>query len=443
MMKNRINHTLILALLTFWLSNAGHSQTINTFSQADSAELSTVIQKILESHPSILKAQEVIHSADAGINLAKSAYYPDIDLGATYSRIGPTPSITIPNMGSFDMAPANNYNASFNVRELLYDFSKTQKNIQLAQSNKELAVQNVELLKSKLVFLAITDFYSISYLQEAVQIKKVELGILEQHLDFVTRKKETGSATDYEVLSTRVRISNAKNQLLDLESSLSNQRAILNSLLGLPEETVLKVKEPQNEYKSFIQYDSLLNYALDHRVEMILSELKHRQAELKYSTIKIENNPVITAFASGGIKNGYFPELNNPKANYAGGLGIKVPIFTATRHKSMLQLANSEITSSTFDIEQNRREISSEVFQNMSNLQVSQRKIDQSILQMEQASEARRLADLSFRAGTITNLDLLDAESLEAESTLNLIRAKTEYKINAAKLEISIGKKGY
>jgi len=50
----------------------------------------------------------------------------------------------------------------------------------------------------------------------------------------VTRKEQTGSATQYEILSTQVRLSNAENQKVDLEASRQTQQAILNSFLGIP-----------------------------------------------------------------------------------------------------------------------------------------------------------------------------------------------------------------
>jgi outer membrane protein TolC len=313
----------------------------------------------------------------------------------------------------------------------------------VAESGKAIAEKNVDLVKQRLTSLTITSFYLLVYFQEAVKIKDLQLGILEQHLDFVNRKKETGSATDYEILSTKVRISAAKNQKIDMETALNNQLAILNSLLGLPEGTRIKVKnrlllQPLNS-----ESDSLIDYALSHRNELILVDLRKKQAELHLQSIKIENNPVLSAFASGGIKNGYFPDLNKPMANYTAGLGIGIPIFTATRHKNYLQLANSEINTIKQDMEQGKREVSSEVYRNANDLQSSLQKIDQSQLQLQQAEEARKLADLSYKAGALTNLDLLDSESIEAESRLNLLRVKTEYMINAAKLDISIGKRGY
>ncbi len=441
----KLNIFIVLVLFAVIVLTAKTTTAQNSIKEFtnDSVNLQQVVTKVIETHPSVLKAEEAINAVEAGIGLAHSAYYPDINVGADYTRIGPVPSISVPNLGSFDMAPANNYNATVNIRQTVYDFSKTKTNIQLAESNKDIAGKNIDLVKQKLSILTITVYYTVAYLQEAVHIKDTQLGILQQHLDFVTRQKETGSATDYEILSTKVRISNATNQKLDLQTSLDNQVAVLNSLLGLPESTKIVVKNRLLIQPVSVEYDSLISYALVHRNEMALAGLRQKQAELRFQSVKIENNPTLSAFASGGFKDGYFPELNKPTANFAAGLGLRVPIFTATRHKYNLQWANSDINTVKNDIEIYRREIASEVYQNATSLQSAKRKIDQSELQLEQAQEARRLAALRYQAGTLTNLDLLDNESYEAESRLSLMKARIDYLVNSARLEISIGKQGY
>lgn len=442
-MRTNYFYTIILFVFTLiWAQETTGQADVRTFT-SDSVDLQMIVKAIAETHPSVLKAEEAINSVDAGIKLARASYYPEVDLGAGYTRIGPVPSITIPDMGSFDMAPANNYNTSLNIHQTIYDFSKTKKNIRVAESNKEIAGKNIDLVRQKLIQITIANYYTLVYLQEAVHIKDLQLSILEQHLDFIKRKKETGSATEYEILSTKVRISAAKNQKLDLETAQANQLAILNSLLGFPENTRIKVRNRLKLQPANVQYDSLINYAIGHRNETALADLRKKQAELRFQSIRVENSPVLSAFASGGFKNGYFPDMDKAKANFVAGFGFKVPIFTATRHRETLQIAESDINSIRQDIELNRREISSEVFQDAANLLASLQKIDQSELQLQQATEARRLADLSFKSGTLINLDLLDSESLEAESRLNLLRIRTEYMINSAKLEIAIGKQGY
>jgi outer membrane protein TolC len=80
------------------------------------------------------------------------------------------------------------------------------------------------------------------------------------------------------------------------------------------------------------------------------------------------------------------------------------------------------------------------VFQNETSLLASQKKIEQSNLQVQQAEEALDLAATSFKSGVITNLDLLDAETALEESRVNLLRAKIDYAINLVRLNISLGK---
>jgi len=443
---NTVSRAFMLIILLAFFSLAAVSQestTVNQINTEDSLSLETILKDVLASHPSVIKSTEAIQMAESGIGLAKSARLPDVDFGAGYMRMGPIPSIDIPGMGTFKMAPADNYNATLNVRETIYDFSKTEKNIQLQQNSKEIATANLELVKQRLALLTAVNYYTLAYYQEALRIKDLQISTLKEHLDFVKKKLETGSATKYEVLSTEVRLSSAESQKVDLETARQNSLTTLNSLLGLPSGTILKVKPVEEVPAQPGLPDKMVEFAVSHRTEMALAELKQHHAELNLSSIKVQNNPVLSAFTSGGFKNGYIPELNKIRANYTAGLSLKVPIFTATRQKYNLLLATSEINLAKQDQQLTRRDISAEVYQNDANLQASLRKIEQSELQVKQAEEARSLAEVSYKAGVVTNLDLLDTETLEAESRLNLLRARSEYMVNLFRLNQSTGSLPY
>ena len=97
----------------------------------DSLTLPEILKHVLLSYPTIAKAQEAIGEAEAAVGLAKSGYYPNIGANAGYTRIGPVPELTIPNLGHFVMAPYNNYDAAINVHENIYDFEKTTRKVQL------------------------------------------------------------------------------------------------------------------------------------------------------------------------------------------------------------------------------------------------------------------------------------------------------------------------
>jgi outer membrane protein TolC len=409
----------------------------------DSLSLQQIIRQVTSSYPTVLKAQEAIKSADAAIGLARSGYYPDISGQAGYTRLGPGSKLSFPMLGTFELYPQNNYNAEIDVKETIYDFSKTSRNIKTEESGKTISEKSVELVKQKLDLVTVVSYYTLVYLQEALKIINVQLDNLNDHLAFIIKKKETGSATQYEILSTQVRISTAENQKVDIQSEIKTQQAILNSLLGFPVSTPLKVKQNLTLSNSVINPDSLVHFALQNRYEMIVAGLKEEHANLQLKLVKAQNNPELDAFLTGGIKNGFFPNLNELTPNYVAGVGLHIPIFDATRRKNNIKLANVEINELKQATEQTRRDISSEVYQNEASVAASLQKINQSNMQVKQAEEALDLAKVSYSSGAITNLDLLDAETSAAESKVNLLKAQTDYAVSLARLNISIGRPLY
>lgn len=439
-MMNLKNKLISLAVFGFSLLSVS-AQTTNT--PEDSLSLQDAIQKILATHPSVKEAEEAINIADANINLAKSAYMPDVDVTASYSHIGPVSVIDIPTLGKFQFYPADNYAASLNYKQTLYDFGKTSNNVKLEQENKNLSSQNIDLVKQRLALATVNSYYAVVFLQEAIRIKNDELKNLQDHLQFIEKKQSTGSATSYELLITRVKLSNTQSQKTDLETAQKTQSAVLNSLLGQPISTISKVKKGEAPLIPELVEDSLLNYAYTHRIEMAISKEKETLAVFRYNMVKSQNNPVFSFQASGGAKNGYEPELNKVHPNYVVGVGLRVPIFDGFRLKNNLSQVQAAINTTAMESDLTRRNIANEVIENESNKNASFTKIGQFELQVQQAKEAYELAKISYQAGVITNLDLLDAETGLSESYLLLLKARIDYSVAIYRLKTSLGDKLY
>lgn len=429
------SYAIAVGLLVFSGSTAAAQQ-------ADTLSLSQTIREAVDSHPTVLQASEALKVADARIALSKSSYLPTVDGLASVTHIGPVPSVKFGGI-MFPMAPDNSYNAGVSVNQLLYDFGKTRNDRSIEEQSKSLVGISIEQAKQRIATAVVNAYLSLLYLQNAKDIKDEQLRTLNSHLDMVTKKRATGSATEYELLTTKVRISNIESQRSDISAALGVQQAVLNTLMGREVQRSVAVSRNIVIAQPNMPVDSLYRYAFANRNELKAAAEKSTIAEMRYKLTTMQNNPTLSLFANGGVKNGYSPYLNDPKLNYAVGVSFRMPIFDGNRTANNAVIARSAIANSGYEVEAIRRSVTTEVAEARLSMENAQTKIRQLELQLKQASRALELAETSYKSGVITNLDLLDATTSLSESQLYLIKAKIDYNSSLYRLKVALGERIY
>ena len=187
----------------------------------------------------------------------------------------------------------------------------------------------------------------------------------------------------------------------------------------------------------------MLSYAIDHRDEAKIAREREAIANLRYKLVTSQNKPTLSVFASGGFKDGYFPNLESPKLNFAAGIGLRIPIFDANRTKNNATIAKLNIQNASYETDIAQRNISNEVIEAESNVDAAEKKISQFELQLSQASHALELALVSYKSGAITNLEVLDATTSVSESRLLLLKSKIDHVASIFRLKAALGDRLY
>src|SRR5450759_4323810 len=268
-MNNQINRKSFFSALAFmiFLNSiiVGQSLMDKSKPTADSLSLRSLILQVVSTYPSVKIAEEAIRNADSRISLAKTGYNPEVDMTASFANLGPVTKLSIPSFGTFQLYPANNYSASVNLRQLIYDFGRTRQNIELENENKSIGEQTLEQVKQKLALYTVNNFYTLLYLQAAIKIKDEQIAALNEHLQYIEKVMATGSATEYQVLTTKVKISTIESQKVDLMAALKTQQATLNSLLGIDQTNKPVARYELSVEPPAVQSDSILSFAFRNR----------------------------------------------------------------------------------------------------------------------------------------------------------------------------------
>ncbi len=384
----------------------------------DSLSLDEVIHLTLSNQPLINQAVEQINAVDAKIKEQNSSYYPEVEGTLSYAWIGPIISLAFPGLGNFDFNTANNYDMHVSAGYVLYDFGKRDALLELTKSYKLSAEEKVNLIKSNLAYTAIQIFYSIKFLEESIDVKSDQIKTLNQHLVVAMKKVESGSATDYDVLTTRVRVASAQNEKSDLENALKKEKIYLQNLIGYSSDHALNLSGDLSASMLSVNEDSLINQAYNMRPEIKLAKDAENSARISKQVSALGDRPTLSLGASYGLKNGFFPNLDVLRGNWLAAISANIPIFNGYRTDAKVEEAEANLKSSTQEILSLERKIKAEVQSAVSDLETSQEKQSTTKIQVMQAEEAVARAEVQYRDGVITNLDLIDSETALAESRL-------------------------
>jgi outer membrane protein len=414
---------LTAAIIIVFCFGVGYSQ----IGSPDSLSLDKAIHMAINTYPSIQASKASITAADAQIVQNQSGYYPTVDGVVDYARLSPISEFTLPGVGTIPLYPANNYDFHVGARQTLYDFGKRSVSVENARSNKETALENAESIKSALAYQVVDIFHSILYLQENTTVLKKQIDALEEHLDITQKRLRAGTITDFEVLTTQVRIANTRNQIVDNSAMLANQISILKALIGVGSDAQLTINGDFNSDSIAINPDSLKTLALNNLPELKSSRSTEHSADLQYRLEGLHDRPSLTANLVFGIKNGYTPNMDKLRANWIAGLGLQAPIFNGFLTRGRKDQAAANISAAKYRTQDLERRAISAVEQAMNNVKAAQERLATSELQVAQADQAVSLAQTRYKSGTATNLDLLDAETALANA--RLVRLKALYDI--------------
>jgi outer membrane protein len=405
----------------------------------DSLTVEQAVQRVLQTHPAIEQAMASTRAAEARVSQASSAKLPDVSTEANYMHIGPVPAFSFPGFGNLVLAPADNYDAHIVGRYTAYDFGKTNASVEVNQSKVQNSRDMVDLTKSNLALQTIRSFYAIVLLRKSLSVQDEQIEALNQHLAVTQKRVTAGTATSFDVLTTQVRVASAQNQKVEILNSLQKQESVLRQLLNLPVNAQILVRGAFEQAPLALNIDSLMQIAVQQRPEIKLARDAEQSAQLQKKFSSLGNMPLINMNVAYGLKNAYEPNIYVMRGNWMWGLQARVPLFDGGRVGHQEEEAQASLQAEQAHGQDVERQVRADVEQVTADVQAAIAKVKISEVQLQQAQEAVVIARTRYETGSITNLDLLDAETAESTAKLTILQALYRFVLSKYELERATG----
>jgi len=404
----------------------------------DSLTFTDVVQRAVQNNPAVQRAVENAQAAEARVGQSRSALYPTAGVEGDYTRIGPTPSVPF---GSevFQLAPADNWDFHAGGMYTVYDFGRNQTQVTLSQSRALQSGDAVDAARMNLAYQAAHAYYGILYLQQSIVVQDQQIAALNEHRSVAEKRLQTGAGISLDVMTTDVRVASAQNQRVDLVNMLDKQKAILRELLGLADSVQVNVKGELELTPVSLNADSLATAAFNRRIDIRLARDEENLARIQERIANLGELPTLDVLANYGFKNGYELDLDKLVGNFVAGARLSIPLYTGKRKEYQKQEAAANLRAQQDNIQALERQIRGETDRAMVDVQSALEKLQITQVGIERANEAVKVARSAYAYGTLTNVDLLDAETSVALADLSRVQALYNFELAKSALEQATG----
>ncbi len=381
------------------------------------------VARAVENQPMIQQAQAVVESARARVGEAQSSYYPNISGTGLYTRLEPNQSFTFPGLGTFSLAPEDNWDFHVGLSQVITQFGKRDVQVKMAESGVTAARIGVDQARMGIAYQAAQIFYTVLFLQKQGKALDAQVDNLQQHLQVIQVREQTGSATRLEELSTQVRMAALQSQRTDVENQFQKQEIALRPLPGLESSDEIVISGAFEPGQQPPDAQSLVESALQKRPEVRQAIEAENAADLNQRLTFDSLYPTLSARGSIGYRNGLLPRTDNLTLNMAASVQLNVPIFQGFLWARSMDEARNRLEAAKAGSLSVRLSVTTQVLQAVQDLQSARRQVTISSGALEQARQMVEVAKVQYDIGIITNLEYLDSQTALETASLSHLAA--------------------
>jgi outer membrane protein TolC len=400
---------------------------------AKSLTLEEAIRVALANNREILVAKEKIEETRQRIREAEAGYLPTINLGGTYTHLNEAPSMSIPGYGSIEMGKTDNYLSEFSISQPLYTSGRLSYASKQANFGYQKAQEDLNNAQNKITFQVKKAFYGVLLAQENVKVTEKALGQAERHLAVVEDFLKVGVVSRFDLLRTQVEVANLKPDLIQARNSLRLSQESLANLLSLSSAS-LELEDKLAFEPLRITLEEAIDKALKERHDLRSLKLQKEMLEVALKLAQVQNKPNLALVGNYQYQNPSGGE-DEWGEEWNLNLVLSIPFFDGWANRARIAQRRSQVKQINLSLQELEAGIDLEVKKAFWDLETSEERIHAQEKNIEQAEEALSIAEVRYKSGAITNLEVLDAQLTLTRARLGYFKALYDHNVAVAELE--------
>lgn len=397
-------------------------------------QLQQLIREALSQNYDLRIAAARVLQAQALLGITRADQFPTIAAGASTSNERfPATRITTP----FETSPTQ---VNLSLAWELDFWGKFRKASEAARANVLATEWGQRAVTSSLVSNVATSYFQLLELDAELEISRRTLSSRQESLRLIEVRAKGGATSMLDVRQSEQLVYTAGAAIPDLERRIEQQENLLSVLLGRNPASVTRGK-PLVEHTILPTVPAgLPSSLLVRRPDIQSAEQQLIAANARIGVAKAAYFPQITLTAVGGYQSPALTDLfTGPAGLWSFGGQLLQPIFTAGKIRSNVRLTEAQQQEAVLTYQQFIQQAFREVSDSLIAYRKNQEFREQQALLNAAAQDATRLADIRYRGGATSYLEVLDSDTRYFNAQLGLAQAQRDERLALVQLYNSLG----
>ncbi len=316
------------------------------------------------------------------------------------------------------------------------------------------AVESARSSRIDMVAAVKQSFYNILLAQKSLTVMESSYQTAKQTVDETQIKYDNGVASEYDLLTAQVQLSNIEPTIIQLRSSIEIAKDLLKMYLSIPDDVTIEVVGELESMKSEA-IGSFTTISTDISENSTLKSID-LQSEILAQSKKVSNAarlPTLAAWGSytyTGNNMGSFDLTGSGTSTtdnsyfWQGpayvGLSLSVPIFSGLSNSYRSKQITNQIEQLSLQRTYTEESIKLSVRTAISDLITAREQMLAQQVVVEQATKAYSISDVRYKAGAGTILELNSASLSQTQAELNYSQAIYDLLVAFAEYDKIVGK---
>jgi outer membrane protein len=391
----------------------------------DGIKLTLVNNKTLQR---VAQDREIARGQELG---SYSAMLPSVDVSADYLR-----KDKVASFGPYTFGDVDNYSMKLRVTQPIFAGGSIIASMNAARLFRLLTDQTVRATTQEVLYGAEHAYYDVMLNQHLLEISNDAVRSSQAHLDSVRQKRKEGVASDFDVLRAEVELSNFQADLIKNKNAINISKTNLMKIMGVSQDSEVAVSAEFVYEPTDITKDEAVRLAFSNRPDLFSREFSIKYQKEMLNISKSKYFPVVGAY--------YEATRTNPDPHdsmlvdwgnmWTAGGSITLPVFNGFAREGNIIAEKAKLKQAQIDLIDSEETALFELNKAMLSIENASEFVDSQKLNLTRAKEGLRLAEVGYKEGTNTQVEMIDAQSALTQAKVNYYQSI--YTHNIAKLDL-------